>query len=106
MVSGVMEAEDFDNGEGFAYHESTAWNLGLLYRRTEGVHIESCKTGTYDVFLTATGEGRKYTIYVQEDGDYQLALYLADMLGKGKLIDNRGVEMKLRPLKIQHSRSI
>ncbi len=86
VVPGVVEAEDFDNGdEGIAYHETTAWNLGLLYRWNEGVDIELCKTGGYDVFLTATGEWLKYTIDVQEDGDYQLGVYLADLLGKGKL---------------------
>jgi hypothetical protein len=86
VVPGVVEAEDFDTGgEGKAYHESTAWNLGLLYRWNEGVDIELCKAGGYDVFLTAAGEWMKYTIDVQEDGDYQLSMYLADLLGTGKM---------------------
>jgi autotransporter-associated beta strand protein len=94
VVPGVVEAEDFDiGGEGKAYHETTDWNLGLLYRWNEGVDIELCKAGGYDVFLTATGEWLKYTIDVQEDGNYQLGVYLADLLGKGKIrIEIDGVD--------------
>lgn len=94
VVPGVVEAEDFDlGGEGIAYHETTAWNLGLLYRRDEGVDIELCKAGGYDVFLTSTGEWLKYTIDVPEDGDYQVGIYLADLLGKGKVrIEIDGVD--------------
>jgi autotransporter-associated beta strand protein len=85
-VPGTIEAEDYDTGgEGNAYHESTSLNLGLLYRRKEAVDIELCWAGGYDVFLTSTGEWLKYTIDVLEDGDYQLAMHLSDLLGTGKL---------------------
>src|SRR5438552_2565558 len=41
-IPGTIEAENFDKGgEGVAYHDTDAANLGGQYRTTEGVDIES-----------------------------------------------------------------
>jgi poly(hydroxyalkanoate) depolymerase family esterase len=75
-----IEAENFDaGGEGVAYHEMTATNLGGQYRTNEAVDIEATSDvgGGYDVTGTAAGEWLEYTIYVSEPGLYNLALRVA-----------------------------
>ena len=75
-----IEAENFDSGgEGVAYHELTATNLGGQYRPNEAVDIEATTDtgGGYDVTGTAAGEWLEYTIYVSEPGLYNLALRAA-----------------------------
>jgi poly(hydroxyalkanoate) depolymerase family esterase len=75
-----IEAENFDSGgEGVAYHELTATNLGGQYRTNEAVDIETTTDtgGGYDVTGTTAGEWLEYTIYVSEPGLYNLALRVA-----------------------------
>jgi poly(hydroxyalkanoate) depolymerase family esterase len=75
-----IQAENFDSGgEGVAYHELTATNLGGQYRTSEAVDIETTTDtgGGYDVTGTAAGEWFEYTIYVSEPGLYNLALRVA-----------------------------
>ena len=75
-----IQAENFDSGgEGVAYHEPTATNLGGQYRTSEAVDIETTTDtgGGYDVTGTAAGEWLEYTIYVSEPGLYNLALRVA-----------------------------
>ena len=75
-----IQAENFDSGgEGVAYHELTATNLGGQYRTNEAVDIETTSDagGGYDVTGTAAGEWLEYTIYVSEPGLYNLALRVA-----------------------------
>ena len=75
-----IQAENFDTGgEGVAYHELTATNLGGQYRTNEAVDIEMTADtgGGYDVTGTAAGEWLEYTIYVSEPGLYNLALRVA-----------------------------
>ncbi|ACL17144.1 Carbohydrate binding family 6 [Methanosphaerula palustris E1-9c] len=65
-----VEAEDYDNGgEGVAYHDSTAQNLGNAYRLTEGVDVEAGATG-YNVGYITDGEYLKYTVNVATAGTY------------------------------------
>src|SRR5258708_1566924 len=62
-VAGIIQAENFDNGgEGVAYHDTDAANLGGAYRAT-GVDIEATGDtgGGYDVGWTHAGEWLDYT---------------------------------------------
>ena len=75
-----IQAENFDaGGEGVAYHDLTATNLGGQYRTNEAVDIETTTDtgGGYDVTGTVAGEWLEYTIYVSEPGYYNLALRVA-----------------------------
>ncbi len=75
-----VEAENFDNGgEGVAYHDADAANIGGQYRTGEGVDIETTSDsgGGYNVGSTATGEWLEYTIKVSEAGMYNLRLRVA-----------------------------
>ncbi|MFZ9023684.1 MAG: carbohydrate-binding protein [Anaerohalosphaeraceae bacterium] len=74
-IPGVIEAEDFDyGGEGVAYHDTDAGNIGGVYRPDEDVDIEACSEGGADVGWIANGEWMNYTVDVQTAGDYTITV--------------------------------
>ncbi|MBT8401013.1 MAG: carbohydrate-binding protein, partial [Rhodothermia bacterium] len=85
-VPGRIEAEDYDNGgEGTAYHDSDANNIGLAYRPNEGVDLEGANDGGFDVYWITDGEWIEYTIEAPETGLYDFAPYVATVPGFGNL---------------------
>ena len=92
VVPAVIEAEDYDlGGEGVAYHDAEAQNIGLAYRPDEGVDIEPSSTNGFDVYWITAGEWLEYTFEVAETGFYDFAPYVASVPGFGRfrmLIDN------------------
>lgn len=57
-----LEAENYDDGcEGVSYHDADSVNSGAAYR-TEGVDIEGCSEGGYNVGWINTGEWLEYTV--------------------------------------------
>lgn len=84
-----VEAEDFDNGgEGVAYHDADSYNNGGAYRTGEGVDLESCSGGGYNVGWTAAGEWINYTVNVPAAGTYDVTFRVAS--------PNSGKSFKLR----------
>ena len=72
-----IEAENFDKGgEGIAYHDAESTNFGGRYR-AEGVDIENCTEGGYNVAVTKAGEWLEYTINVATNGTYDLDFRVA-----------------------------
>ena len=73
-IPATIEAEAFDTGgEGVGYHDTTAQNLGGLYRTSEAVDvIASTDTlgGQYDVAYFEAGEWLAYTVGVASGGVY------------------------------------
>ena len=68
-VPGIVQAENFDQGgEGIAYHDTDPTNDGGRYRTGDGVDIERCYEGGYDVTDTYAGEWMRYTINVTAGG--------------------------------------
>ncbi|MHC4783783.1 MAG: carbohydrate-binding protein, partial [Planctomycetota bacterium] len=77
-IPGQIEAEDFDlGGEGSAYHDSDAANNGGQYRTSEGVDIETCAEGGYDVGWISADEWLEYTVDVATAGDYTIEARVA-----------------------------
>jgi hypothetical protein len=73
-IPGTIEAEDFDTGcNGVSYSDAEVANLGGQYRMLDGVDIEVCGEGGYDVGWIATAEWMEYTLNVATTGDYQLS---------------------------------
>jgi len=73
-IPGIIEAENFDKGgEGVAYHDTEAGNLGAQYRTSEGVDIEACTEGGYDLGWTVAGEWQEYSVNVLANGTYKVA---------------------------------
>ena len=76
-----IEAEDFDfGGEGVAYHDTTADNLGGEFRTSEngapvGVDMKPTNDtgGGFRISNTAVGEFLEYTILVNQAGNYDFA---------------------------------
>jgi O-glycosyl hydrolase len=79
-VPTTIQAEDFDKGgEGVAYHDREAVNLGRYYRLSEGVDVQPCGDvgGGYNVGWIHAGEWLNYTINVPTAGNYDLSARVA-----------------------------
>jgi M6 family metalloprotease-like protein len=102
-LPGIVEAENFDNGgEGVAYHDVDAANLGSQYRN-EGVDIENSSQGGYSVGYIRTDEWIEYTVSVYVSGYYDLSVSVASNAGTGKFhIDFDGVD-KTGPITVPNT---
>ena len=100
-VPGRIEAENYDlGGEGRAYHDVNANNIGLVYRPAEGVDLEGAAGGGYDVYWIVAGEWLEYTFSVAQAGYYDFIPYVATVPGFGNFtlsVDNVDVSGK-RPV--------
>ncbi|NQT24340.1 carbohydrate-binding protein [candidate division KSB1 bacterium] len=76
-IPGTIQAEDYDTGgEGLAYHDTDTENSGGEYR-SEGVDIEVCGEGGYNVGWINADEWLEYTINVASTGTYDLEMRIA-----------------------------
>jgi alpha-L-fucosidase len=77
-IPGIIEAENFDTGcQGDAYYDNNDNNEGGQYRLNEGVDIEKCSAGGYNVGWTHAGEWMAYTVTVSTSATYQISFYVA-----------------------------
>jgi hypothetical protein len=91
-VPGLIEAEDFNKGgEGVGYHDTDTINNGGLYRKTEGVDIQSCSEGGFDVYNTVAGEWLKYTIDVDSTATYMMDVRVSCLLASSFHVEFDGV---------------
>ncbi len=93
-IPGIIEAELYDDGgPAIAYADADAVNSGG-YRPTEGVDVEPCSEGGYDVGYIAAGEWIKYTVNINTAGVYTLQLRLASpYTGKQLHVELDGVNI-------------
>jgi uncharacterized protein YjdB len=93
-IPGTIEVENYDNGgEGIAYHDNEAANQGGQYRTTEGVDVEVCSEGGFNVGWTGTGEWLEYTVNVTTTGNYNVDVRAASTLAGGTFhIEFNGVD--------------
>jgi endoglucanase Acf2 len=98
LVPGRIEAEHYDlGGEGLAYHDTEASNIGLAFRPSEGVDLEGANDGGFDVYWITAGEWIEYTFEVAESGTYDFTPYVSTVPGFGNFrmfIDNEDVSGK------------
>lgn len=75
----VIQAEDYDiGGEGVAYHDMTTYNsAGATYRTGDGVDIETCNEGGYNIGYIETGEWLEYAVNIAKAGDYDFSFRVA-----------------------------
>lgn len=77
-IPGTIQAEDFDiGGAGIAYSDTDSVNEGGLYRTEEGVDIQECDAGGYNIGWLADGEWLEYSIDVKKAGVYKLEADIA-----------------------------
>jgi alpha-L-fucosidase len=85
-IPGTIEAEDFDTGcPGDAYYDTDDTNQGGQYRPNQGVDIERCATGGYNVGWTHAGEWMSYTVTISRSASYEVSFYIASTYDSGKL---------------------
>lgn len=84
-IPGTIEAEDYDNGgEGVAYHDLDVANQGGQYRLDEGVDIENCSEGGYNVGWINAGEWLEYTVNVAATGRHAVDALVATQVSNAK----------------------
>jgi len=77
-LPGKIEAEYYDNGgQGYAYFDIDLLNTLNGFRGSEGVDVEMCGEGTYNIGSVNTGEWVKYTVNVNQPGSYILQARVA-----------------------------
>jgi glycosidase len=92
-IPGTIEAEDFDNGgEATAYHDTDGSNNGGQYRGYEGVDIEVCSEGGYNIGWTNTDEWLEYSVNVSTAGSYDIALRVSSAGGGTVRVEFGGVD--------------
>ncbi|GJM64399.1 carbohydrate-binding protein [Persicobacter diffluens] len=83
-IPGTLKVVEYDEGgEGVAYHDTDASNNGGQFR-SDGVDIESCSEGGYNIGWTASGEWLKYSLKVESAGSYQLTARVASAISGTK----------------------
>ncbi len=81
-----IEAENYDTGgQGVAYNDTDANNWGGQYRSADGVDIENCSEGGYDIGWTANGEWLEYTVNVAQSGNYTIDTRVASQSAGGQI---------------------
>ena len=84
MLPGSIPAVNYDlGGEGVAYHDVDAKNIGLAFRPSEGVDIEPANGGGYDVYWMVAGEWLEYTVQVPDSGTYDIVPLVSTVPGFG-----------------------
>jgi alpha-L-fucosidase len=85
-IPGVIEAEDFDKGcPGDAYFDRDENNSGRQYRLDQGVDIENCSAGGFNVCRTNPGEWMAYTVNVSKTATYEVGFNIACTSDNGRL---------------------
>ena len=85
--NGRIWASDYDyGGEGVAYHDTGAINLGEAYRADEAVDVQSSSEGYTAVGFFDKGEWLEYTIDVATAGNYVITMRTASGSGVGGFI--------------------
>jgi alpha-L-fucosidase len=85
-IPGAIEVEDFDEGcPGDAWYDKDEQNSGGKYRLSQGMDIEVCAAGGYNIGWSNTGEWMAYTLNVNKTGKYKVSVYVATVSDSGKL---------------------
>jgi len=86
IIPGAIEAEDFDIGcPSDAFYDRDDINEGGQYRLNQGVDIEKCSAGGYNVGWTHAGDWMAYTVTVSKSATYRISFYVASSYDTGKL---------------------
>ncbi len=85
-IPGTIEAEDYDSGcPEEAYYDKDETNIGGQYRQNEGVDIEKCADGGFNVGWTHAGEWMAYTVFINKSATYQVTFHIASAVDSAKM---------------------
>jgi endonuclease/exonuclease/phosphatase family metal-dependent hydrolase len=97
-IPGTVEAENFDTGgQGVAFNDLTASNSGTAFRN-EGVDLEVCAEGGFNVGWMEAGEWLEYTVEVLETATYTLDARIASTATTGSIqleLNNQAITQAL-----------
>lgn len=89
VAPAVLQAENYDhfalNGEGRTYHDVDSINNGAKYRLSDGVDIDTCSEGGYQLVSLEDGEWLTYTIAVPASSLYNISIRYASANANGKI---------------------
>lgn len=84
-IPSTIEAEDFDTGcPDEAFHDRNEVNEGGQYRMQEGVDIEKCSAGGFNVGWINREDWLAYSVTMNKTATYQVSFYLAAAFEGGK----------------------
>lgn len=84
-IPGRILAIDYDlGGEGLAYHDTEPANSGTKYRPEEGVDIQDCSLGGFNIGWIQKGEWLNYTVSAQEAATHTIILRFASTESGGQ----------------------
>ncbi|WP_163400089.1 carbohydrate-binding protein [Flavobacterium fluviatile] len=89
VLPGTIEAENYDytpiSAQGRTYNDVTTSNSGGKYRPADGVDIQTCSEGGYNVGWMADGEWLTYTVYIPSAATYNISIRYAASASGGKV---------------------
>ncbi len=93
-IPGIVEAENYDVGcPGDVYYDRNEINEGGQYRQ-DGVDIEKCSAGGYNVGWIHQGEWLAYTVTVNKTATYKVTFCIASQFDSGKFhLEADGVDI-------------
>lgn len=103
-IPGTVECEKYDQGgEGIAYHEINPLREGanITYRPNDGVDIEVCSEGGYQIGYFEPGEWLKYNVNCTKTDKYQINFRLATNLSTVKFyleLDGANITGSINPV--------
>ena len=77
-IPGRIEAEEYDESCGAAYNDTDPGNQGGAFR-SDGVDIEVCDEGGYNLGYVSQGEWVEYTVDVVTSGSYKIDARIASL---------------------------
>ena len=85
----TIEAENFDHfpiqGDKLTHHDVDTINTGGKYRLDQGVDIDTCSEGGYQLTHLEAGEWLTYTVYVPASSLYTISIRYAAANADGKI---------------------
>ncbi len=84
VIPGQIEVEEYDNGgQNVAYFDCDAANQGGAFRPVEGVDIEACAEGGFNVGWMCANEWIEYTVSIDAAGTYLVEARVASQSSGG-----------------------
>jgi len=85
LIPGRIEAEEYDlGGERQGYHDCDTSNNGGAFRAGEGVDIEVCSEGGFNIGWLCPNEWIDYQVDVSQSGTYQIDTRVASLQSGGR----------------------
>jgi hypothetical protein len=94
LLPAQFQAENYDlGGQGKAYSDTDTSNRGAAYRTTEGVDLQACAEGGYNVAWTKPAEWINYSVRATRTGAHTLSIRYASIYNVSLHVEIDGVNV-------------